>query len=546
MELRAYQAVLRRRIWVILVTLVVAVAVALAGTVLAARVYVATATVRVSVTSGSLDYITRDSAYADRLINTYASIGRSQAVLQQLVDQLQLPAPPRITVTAPANSELMRISAEDSDPDGAARIANAAADILVGQAREDFDLAQSAQTALRDQLALSQEALYQARLKYETLSAQPLANPEELAAARADLDVKQQAFTSLLSQYDRARITALTRSDTITVVDPAVPPESPSKPNAILNLSLGLLAGLIGGVGLAFLFENVDDRLHTVRGIRQATGGPILALIPAARRQRGLLNSSNPQVLEALRRLRTTLLARYHGLPLRTLLVTSSERDEGRSTVVANLAVALARADRKVLVIDADLRAPALHRIFDLPNEVGLVNVLRQEATLDEAIRETRIPQVYLLPSGPEPPNPPELLGSVGMKVLLRQIEDRFDLTLIDTPALGQVTDAAVLANVVDGVILVVARGRARAAHVRATVYELATIQARLAGVVVNRARPDDDLDRGLSADHLLATTTDIGVLTSVDPLPRRNGRPKEPAQQRLQDDGPETTSRPG
>jgi capsular exopolysaccharide synthesis family protein len=278
-------------------------------------------------------------------------------------------------------------------------------------------------------------------------------------------------------------------SNTVSVVEPAIAPENPSQPRKALNIALGLLVGLVGGMGLAFLFENLDTTLYTTKQIAQAAEAPILGQIPLARKQQQItcFNSNSPQE-EAFRRLRTNLSMLNHATPLRTLLVTSAEPGEGKSTIVVNLAAALAKAGRRIIVVDGDMRLPTFHTIFDLPNQIGLSSVLKQRVALDTAVQASNIPGLHVLTSGPLPSNPAELLGSPHMIALIEQLTHWFDMVLLDTPSLLAVTDAAVLAPIVDSVVLVVGRDQARQEAVQAVYQQLLNVKAKSIGVVINRA----------------------------------------------------------
>jgi succinoglycan biosynthesis transport protein ExoP len=317
-----------------------------------------------------------------------------------------------------------------------------------------------------------------------------LANTELMQITVEDPDpiLAREAANTLAETLVREVI----RANTLAVVEPAVTPRAPSKPRKALNIGLGFMVGLAGGTGLAFLFENLDTTLYTTQQIEEVAALSTLGKIPAAKRRQqiALFNGNSPQG-EAFRRLRTSISALDHNAPLRTLLVTSAEPREGKSTVVANLALALAQSGRNVIVVDGDLRLPTLHEIFDLPNEMGLSSILEQKATLDEAVQESNIPGVQVLTSGLLPPNPAELLDSPQMTALIEQLAQQFDIVLLDAPSLLAVTDAAVLAPVVDGVVLVVGRAQARREAVRAARQQLADVKANSIGVVVNRAEQD-------------------------------------------------------
>ncbi|NSW84417.1 MAG: CpsD/CapB family tyrosine-protein kinase [Syntrophothermus sp.] len=197
---------------------------------------------------------------------------------------------------------------------------------------------------------------------------------------------------------------------------------------------------------------------------------------------------------EAYRTLRTSIHFSASGEPLRTLLITSAGPSEGKSTTLANLAIAMAQAGGKVLVVDADLRKPNQHKIFNVLNGAGLTNHLVEGTSLDGVIQETEVPGLYVLPCGPIPPNPSELLGSRRMEDFLKEVRERFDTVLFDSPPVVAVTDATVLAPRLDGVVLVVRSKVARIDLTREARELLEKTGARLIGVVLNAVRlPAED-----------------------------------------------------
>jgi len=284
------------------------------------------------------------------------------------------------------------------------------------------------------------------------------------------------------------------RNFTISLIDPAIMPDSPTSPSPILNIALGVILGLVGGVGLAFLFENLDTTLYSTQQIETTTQLTTLATIPTARNKKKqpttFLNGNSPQG-EGFRRLRTNLNLPEAKKPLQTIMVASAEAGEGKSTIAANLAYAIAQSNRSVVVIDTDLRLPTLHKIFNLPNQTGLSNVLKHEAGLAEVVQDSHIPGLQVLTSGPQPANPAELLALSEMVNLIEQLSRQYDQILLDTPALLAVTDALVLAKLVDGVILVVGRTQTRQEAVQAACRQLGNVKAPICGVVVNRAEPN-------------------------------------------------------
>jgi capsular exopolysaccharide synthesis family protein len=390
----------------------------------------------------------------------------------------------------------MQIKAEDRDPEKAAKAANIMASILLLYIREqrvkDERAAQERLDAHRAQL---ERELSQAQAAYASVAQSPEA-VDGIAAARRRVELKEEAFSRFLDQYERARLAAALRGESGgAVVDPATPSEQ-AAPRRGLALMLGLLAGLVGGAGLAMLFHRFDPVLYATWQIEEVTGSPALALIPSTPVRSGIpiFDGASAEV-EAIRRLRAHLLALDRSSPMTAILVTSASPAEGKSTIVVNLALALAQAGRVVAVIDGDTRRPALHRVFHRPNTVGLVTVLEQKAVLADAVQACDVPGVHLLASGPATDDAAGLLSSPRMAALLEQLRAQFDMILIDAPALAPVCDAAVLAPAVDGVLLVVARGRAREGEVRAALQQLDRVGAKLIGTVISRAGRASGID---------------------------------------------------
>lgn len=282
------------------------------------------------------------------------------------------------------------------------------------------------------------------------------------------------------------------RANIVTIIEPARPPKSSSSPNIKVNLALAMIAGLIGGLGLAFLLENLDRTLYSEDQIGHITSLPILARIPLANQERQYtwLNGESPQG-EAFRRLRTVLLNLEQTPPPRTIMVTSAQPQEGKSTIVANLATTLAESGHRVVVVDADLRLPTIHTIFHLPNEVGLSNLLSEEVSLKDAVQYGPSPGIHIITSGSSASSPAGLIASSRMQVLIQHLSKYVDCVLIDTPSFLAVTDAATLVPTVDGVILVVSRAQAQSDALQSTCEQLARLKAKLIGVIMNRAQQE-------------------------------------------------------
>lgn len=428
MELRHYLSILGRRKLVIAITAVVTTLVAAVGSRMLIPQFAATAILWVPASHGA-GVNSGDILLNDRLISTYIELATSGPVVDKLEQQLNIPATQiRSSVNAEsiAQTELMRITVQDPNPKLAADVANGVASILI----------------------------------------------EKTRSTDAGRDLRVSLFA------------------------PAGVPEDPTWLGVLptpfwreINTALGLVMGLVAGLALAFFFEYMDTTLYTTKQIEAATALTTLVEIPVAKK-RQLNTSLNGHTLysESFRHLRANILFdqnTHH----QTLLVTSALPGEGKSTILVNLASAIAQSKHKVIVVDANLRAPALHKIFNLSDMTGLSNVLKQEVGLTDALQNSTIPGVKVVTSGPLPDDPAELLDSPLLADLIEQLKQQTDFVLIDTPAVLSATDATVLSPLVDSVMLVVEQAKAHQEAVQATCHQLSSVSSKFVGIVVNRTR---------------------------------------------------------
>jgi len=270
---------------------------------------------------------------------------------------------------------------------------------------------------------------------------------------------------------------------------------------------LAFILSLVAGIGLAFLLDFLDDTIKSVDDVDRYIHLPALALIPAGHEKpklRGgeaatasemtalaLVNDVRSPIAESYRHLRTSLLLSSAGTPPKTILVTSSQPSEGKTTTAINTAFMLAQTGAQVLIIDCDLRRPRLHAHFNLSNARGLTSCLSGESDdLDSLIHSyEKQPNLKLMPSGPIPPNPAELLGSDEMRRLLTTLSEKFTHIIVDSPPAISFTDASILSTFVDGVILVVHGGRSSRAVVRRAKQQLLDVGAHIFGVVLNNVK---------------------------------------------------------
>jgi len=325
---------------------------------------------------------------------------------------------------------------------------------------------------------------------------------------KREFDTNQQLYDNLMQRLKDATLSAGLHATNIHFIDRASPSTAPVRPNKVRNILAGLLMGLIVGVTLAFVAEAMDSSVRSTDEAERLTNAPALAVIPVERelprrRQLPTIGTASPAtggvglvvlhkpsspLAESYRSLRTSVMLSMAPHPPQTLLVTSPQVGEGKTSTATNLAISFAQRGGPILIIDADLRRPAVARTLGVSNEKGLSSYLTGAHTLDEVLMQYEgVPNLWVLPAGPRPPDPAELLSSQMMTDTLAGLMKRFTQIIIDSPPVLLVTDGVVLSATVDGVILVVASGvTARGALVRARRI-LDNAGSRLLGVVLNK-----------------------------------------------------------
>ncbi len=335
-------------------------------------------------------------------------------------------------------------------------------------------------------------------------------NQIEMAQYSQTLETNKQYLNTLQARQRDVLNAGGEKTNEVSVEEYSRIPRSPIGPARFRNVMLAFLLSLVAGIGLAFLLDFLDDTVKSVDDIDRYIHLPALALIPASRADRGRLKGAVPAsaggpsestalamiddvrspIAESYRHLRTSLLLSSAGQPPKTILVTSSQPSEGKTTTAINTAFMLAQTGAEVLIIDCDLRRPRLHTQFEVSNARGLTTWLSGEKDLEGIVQScSRTPNLKILTSGPVPPNPAELLGSEQMRQLLGQLGERFAHIIIDSPPAISFTDASILSTMVDGVMLVVHGGRSSRAVVRRAKQQLLDVGAHIFGVVLNNVR---------------------------------------------------------
>ena len=280
-----------------------------------------------------------------------------------------------------------------------------------------------------------------------------------------EVDMNQQIYEALLKRVKETTLVEEVKSFNIYILDKAEIPKGPMKPNTFKNFLIAIMLGLSGGVGMAFFLEYLDNTFKKPEDIEQKLALPLLGIVPLIKKadaQGGpieslVLTSQKSAVAESYKALRTSVLL-SSGDPVKSLVVTSSVENEGKTTTALNLAISFAQLEKKVLLVDADLRKPRIHTILGLDNAIGFSSYLSRQ-TVHENIRETGMPNFSFLSAGPLPPNPSELLSSKRMKNFLEIVTNSYDIVVFDSPPLITVTDTLILSAQVDGTLMVVKSG---------------------------------------------------------------------------------------
>jgi capsular exopolysaccharide synthesis family protein len=330
---------------------------------------------------------------------------------------------------------------------------------------------------------------------------------EALALNRkgVDLGILEREAQSNRQIYDmlmqRARETSIAKEITprqIRILDPAEVPRTPIYPKTRQNMTMAAFAGLALAIALAFGFDQLDSRVKTPDEIKSRLGLPLLGFVPEVHHRNGsddppnMTNGAPSAFIEAIRRVRTNVLYSFVDESLKAIVVTSASLSEGKTIVASNLAIAIAQTGQRVLLIDADMRRPTLHRMFNLKRDPGLSNLLVGTVKASEVVQESGVRSLWVLPSGHRPPNPPELLGSQRFKSMLASFAGHFDWVILDAPPIMPVTDACVLVNKTTGVLFVVGAERVSRQIVRRSLEQLANVEAHILGGILTRV----DIDR--------------------------------------------------
>jgi non-specific protein-tyrosine kinase len=388
------------------------------------------------------------------------------------------------------DTQLIEIRVEDTDPVRGAQIANALVTVF---AQQNQALQAARYADVKDSLSMQLNELTQ-KISSDSSALQAVSDDIASKAERDRLETiltqDRQTYAYLLQTYEQVRLAEAQSTSNVIQAEPATVPERPIRPRTLQNTILAAMFGLVFSVGVVLLIETLDDSVKGPADVTRSCNLPVLGVISRHNTDGGRpVTVAEPRspVSEAFRALRTNIQFASVDRPMNTILVTSASPAEGKTTITVNLALVMAQSGRRVALIDGDLRRPKLHRRLGVPNRTGLSGLFVQPlGQMDGALQKTETTNLRVLTSGDLPPNPAELLGSDKMHAILRQVREEVDVILIDTPPIMAVTDAAVLAPKMDGVLLVVKPGVTKQAALRSCADQLSRVGANLLGVILN------------------------------------------------------------
>jgi len=477
-SIRTYLHILRQRKWWVGSIAVLGLAASLAFSLTAQKQYSATAQLLVqpSVNASGVGGAQQEPVTQTE-VETELQLVTSAPVQQAVRNRLQ--STPAVSASEVGQTDVMAITATSGTPSQASVIANLyATDFVQYQQAVASRSLTTAEAQLGSQISSVGKQLNSLRGNTTSPEATALLNQEAV----------------LKEQLAQMQVSGSVDTGAVVLVTPAQTPVSPSSPKPVQDALLGLAAGLALGLGAAFLRDSFDDRLTSKEATEHAGGAPVLAMIPAVpswRRSAPLVvtvTEPNSPAAESYRSLRTSLQFARQERQLSSLLVTSPGVGEGKTSTLANLGVVFAQAGEQVLLVSCDLRRPRIGAFFGLDEHAGLTSVLLGERTLEEMVQPVPgFDRLSLLPAGPVPSNPAELLNSAHALDIFTRLRDQYDLVLIDSPPMLPVTDATILSRHADATLMLAAAGQTRRADLHRAVEKLDQVGATILGIVLNK-----------------------------------------------------------
>ena len=492
-DLRDYVRPLRKWWWLLVAATVMAALSSFIYTLMQPAVYEARTTAMVGSTIQDPNPSSNQVWMAQQLAETYADIAGRTPIRQATMAALKLEWLPYYIVGVIPNTQVIELKVYDDDPNRAYAVAKELVNQLILQGPHED---QKRLSFIEDQLTKLQNNITQTEdeinKKQDDLgkifSAREIVNAQnQILALQNKLTTLQANYAALLANTQRGATNAL------NILEPATIPSEPTDSKLLINVLIAAMIGFSLAAGGAYLIEYLDDSLKTSEDAQKLFGVSVLSSIPLIAESSAedgrlvMLQNTSVPATEAYRVLRTNLQFAMVDRALKLLVVTSPSPMEGKSLTAANLAAALARGGKRVIVVDVDMHRPTQHRLFKLVNNIGLTTALLAEnLPIDNLLQKTTVPGLFVLATGPLPPNPAELIGSRRMQEILVKLKDRADIVILDSPPVMAVADSVILSTITDAVLMVVRAGKTRRDVAKQTASALQQVKTRVLGVVLN------------------------------------------------------------
>jgi len=527
LHLKDYIDVLRRNRSTAILFFVTTVLVVTLGSFIMTPIYRATATIlidpespNVLTTTGAVEMQSQNYYSYREYYQSQVEILTSYTLVKKVFEELGLDKTPEyakakepikkflktIKVDPVRDTRLLKLNVDYKNPEIAAKIANRIAELYVMRNLYYISKNELANLFKNEYLKLDSKLSEYAKI-YKEGHPEMIKLKTELAEMTDRMDQEKKSvydygkIEEYLGNSDSYSLSGF-KANNISIQDAAVKPTVPLKPKKLLNIILAMIFGLFGGVALVFFLEYLDDSVKAVEDIERITKWPFLASVPEIE-EGGTLKEMEKDVFvdikpkdpisEIYRSIRTRMLfTAVDGKPIKTVMITSPGPQEGKTTTLCNLGIAIAQNRQRVLLVDADMRRPRLHETFGAKNDKGLSSFISGQVSFDDVAQKTKIENLSIVSGGVVPPNPSELLASQKMKEFVAKAGEKFDFIMIDTPPIGMLTDAVIVAGMTDGIIMVIENGKTSKRILARVNQLLEHAKVKIIGMVFNKAPMDN------------------------------------------------------
>jgi polysaccharide biosynthesis transport protein len=492
-DLRQYLALFRQWWWLMVLATLLAAVAAYAYSSRLTPIYQASTTLLINQAASSTTTDYSSIITSERLASTYSKMMTKRPVMEEVANRLGANVSAgslagMITVTPLRDTQLIVIVVESEDAVLAADVANTVVAVFSDQIVDT----QTARFAASKENLQNQIGETEAQMRGIVSALAATKDKTEIERLETRLNQYERIYANLVLSYEQIRLTEAQTVSNVVPVEAAVASPYPIRPRVMQNTLLAAVVGLMLSMGGIFAYDALDDTLKNPEAITRQLKLPILGSISAysAPADGQLITRAQPRspISESFRALRTNVQYASVDTPLRTLLITSPAPGDGKSTIASNLAAVISQSNKRVTIVDADLHRPRIHRIFETDQRPGLSMLfIRPNERLNGSLQASSLKRLSVVASGEIPPNPSELLGSNRMRQILNDVVKESDFVLVDTPPVLSVTDAVVLAPLVDGVLLVVRPGETKMRALKYAVEQLNYVGAKIVGVVLNQ-----------------------------------------------------------